>query len=133
MLSAVDEFNEGIKSKLQDVTEASGFLTQDKTIYMFCLLMLFPLAYIYRKLPANPTLKVFIYILSTEVSILTLLEHIWYYIRSLSFIFCLRISDLPLHWYIHARIHHYPLFSAIVNSTNHLCLRDGIHCCFSLL
>jgi hypothetical protein len=51
-------FNNWLSAQLQKVTEAAGFLTLDKTKYVFCLLLSYPLAGVFRLLPNNPTMKV---------------------------------------------------------------------------
>eukprot|EP01121_Diplochlamys_sp_Union-15-3_P020647 TRINITY_DN8099_c0_g1_i3.p1 TRINITY_DN8099_c0_g1~~TRINITY_DN8099_c0_g1_i3.p1 ORF type:complete len:385 (+),score=31.10 TRINITY_DN8099_c0_g1_i3:55-1209(+) len=50
-------FNSWLDKQLFYVTEASGFLTQDKTRYIFCILLVYPLSLLFRLLPPNATLK----------------------------------------------------------------------------
>jgi len=50
-------FNVWLTAQLQKVTDAAGFLTIDKTKYVFCLLLCYPLAAFFRLLPNVPVLK----------------------------------------------------------------------------
>lgn len=56
------DFNDYLDKQLQFVTDASGFLSHDKTKYVFCLLLAYPLALLFRLLPNIPTLKVNTYL-----------------------------------------------------------------------
>lgn len=57
-LGPLGDFNDYLDKQLQVVTDASGFLSHDKTKYVFCLLLAYPLAMLFRLLPNVPTLKV---------------------------------------------------------------------------
>jgi lysophospholipid acyltransferase len=56
-LGPLGDFNDYLDKQLLFVTNASGFLSHDKTKYVFCLLLAYPLALLFRLLPNIPTLK----------------------------------------------------------------------------
>jgi hypothetical protein len=58
-LTPLHDVHARINPALQDVTDMSGgILSFDKTKYVFCALLVFPLAILFRLLPNIPTLKV---------------------------------------------------------------------------
>ena len=58
LLAPIDAVNSLIAAPLGLISSDDGFLTFDKAKYLFCTLLCYALALVYRMLPNKPTLKV---------------------------------------------------------------------------